>query len=87
MAKDDIIPILKPFQSTFRNEPFKALLFTLTLSEISVLVANFDVVTSKFIEVYRVANECDRGFSDCLRVLSDVLFICEFCLHSPNTST
>lgn len=51
MAKDDIIPILKPFQSTFRNEPFKALLFTLTLSEISVLVANFDVVTSKFMEI------------------------------------
>jgi hypothetical protein len=41
------MPILKPFQSTFRNEPFKALLFTLALSEISVLVANFDIVTSK----------------------------------------
>ncbi|UJR36926.1 hypothetical protein I4U23_029638 [Adineta vaga] len=46
VAKDDIMPILKPFQSTFRNEPFKALLFTLTLSEISVLVANFDMVTT-----------------------------------------
>ncbi|CAF3542987.1 unnamed protein product, partial [Adineta steineri] len=46
VAKDDIMPILKPFQSTFRNEPFKALLFTLTLSEISVLVANLDVVTT-----------------------------------------
>jgi len=48
VAKDDIIPILKPFQSTFRNEPFRALIFTLILSEISVLVANLDVVTSKF---------------------------------------
>ncbi len=46
VAKDNIMPILKPFQSTFRNEPLKALLFTLTLSEISVLVANFDIVTS-----------------------------------------
>ena len=44
------MPILKPFQSTFRNEPLKALLFTLTLSEISVLVANLDIVTSKSID-------------------------------------
>lgn len=50
VAKDDIMPILKPFQSTLRNEPVKALLLTLILSEISVLVANFDIVTSKFIE-------------------------------------
>jgi hypothetical protein len=52
VAKDDIMPILKPFQSTFRNEPLKALLFTLTLSEISVLVANFDIVTSRSIEYF-----------------------------------
>ena len=47
VAKDDIMPVLTPFQSTFRNEPFRALLVTLFLSEISVLVANFDIVTSK----------------------------------------
>ena len=41
------MPVLKPFQATWRNEPFKALLFTLSLSEISVLVANFDIVTSR----------------------------------------
>jgi amino acid transporter len=46
VAKDDIIPILRPFQMTWRNEPFRALLFTLALSELSVLVANFDLVTS-----------------------------------------
>ncbi len=46
------MPILKPFQSTFRNEPFKALLFTLGLSEISVLVANFDIVTSMLIRIF-----------------------------------
>lgn len=46
VAKDDIIPFLKPFQKTFRNEPLRALLFTLALSEMSVLVANFDIVTT-----------------------------------------
>ncbi|CAM4755083.1 unnamed protein product [Rotaria magnacalcarata] len=52
VAKDDIMPILKPFQSTFRDEPFKALLFTLALSEISVLIANFDVVTTMISEFF-----------------------------------
>ncbi|CAF1277961.1 unnamed protein product [Adineta ricciae] len=46
VAKDDIMPVLTPFQLTFRNEPFRALLVTLFLSEISVLVANFDIVTT-----------------------------------------
>ncbi|CAF1092533.1 unnamed protein product [Rotaria sp. Silwood1] len=52
VAKDDIMPILKPFQSTFRDEPFKALLFTLILSEISVLIANFDIVTTMVSEFF-----------------------------------
>ncbi|CAF0780703.1 unnamed protein product [Rotaria sordida] len=52
VAKDDIMPILKPFQSTFRDEPFKALLFTLVLSEISVLIANFDIVTTMVSEFF-----------------------------------
>jgi hypothetical protein len=69
------MPILKPFQTTFRNEPFKALLFTLTLSEISVLVANFDIVTSMLI---RFKNEYLIVFvssSNCFRIFSYVLFI------------
>lgn len=80
------MPILKPFQSTFRQEPVKALLFTLILSEISVLVANFDVVTSKSIEIYRRETDSFRIFSHRFRVFSNVLFIREFCLYSPNTS-
>ncbi|CAF4754133.1 unnamed protein product, partial [Rotaria sp. Silwood2] len=52
VAKDDIMPILKPFQSTFRDEPFKALIFTLILSEISVLIANFDIVTTMVSEFF-----------------------------------
>ena len=73
VAKDDIMPILKPFQSTFRNEPFKALLLTLSLSEISVLVANFDIVTSMKNWIIKI--KLKFLFSDCLRIFSYVLFI------------
>ena len=73
VAKDDIIPILKPFQTTFRNEPFKALLFTLILSEISVLVANFDIVTSK-LNIIFPRNR--TALSNLLAIVSEFFLMC-----------
>jgi potassium/chloride transporter 4/5/6 len=45
VAKDDVIPFLRPLASSFRGEPFRALLMTLLICEGCVLIGNLDHLT------------------------------------------
>lgn len=45
VAKDDIIPFLKPLAASFRGEPFRALITTLIICEACVLIGNVDQLT------------------------------------------
>ncbi len=45
VAKDDIIPFLKPLAASYRGEPFRALLVTLFLCECGILLGNVDYLT------------------------------------------
>ena len=44
IAIDNIIPFLKFFSKTFRNEPTLALLLTVALAEVGVLIAILEYV-------------------------------------------
>lgn len=45
IAKDEIIPFLTPFSySSSRNEPTKALLLTVVITEIGILIGNLDYI-------------------------------------------
>ena len=46
VAKDDIIPFLRPLAPCFRGEPFRALITTLIVCEACVLIGNVDKLTS-----------------------------------------
>lgn len=78
------MPLLQPFQSVFRNEPFKALLFTLALSEISVLVANLDIVTSTSLRFFSSEQGIVGLCSDRFGVLPHVLSVRQLRLLSSN---
>ncbi|CAF1404635.1 unnamed protein product [Didymodactylos carnosus] len=54
VAKDGIIPMIEPFQTTYRGEPLYALFLTLGLSEFSILLGDFDVVTSLVSEFFLI---------------------------------
>ncbi len=45
VAKDDVIPFLKPLAQSWRGEPFRALLVTLFLCECGILLGNVDYLT------------------------------------------
>ncbi len=45
VAKDDVIPFLKPLATSFRGEPFRALMVTLCLCECGILLGNVDYLT------------------------------------------
>jgi potassium/chloride transporter 4/5/6 len=45
ISKDEVIPFLRIFIPTFRNEPARALLFTVILAELGVLAADIDKLT------------------------------------------
>jgi potassium/chloride transporter 4/5/6 len=45
VAKDDIIPFLRPFAASFRGEPFRALMLTLFLCWCGILLGNVDYLT------------------------------------------
>lgn len=45
VAKDDIVPFLRPFAASFRGEPFRSLLVTLCICEACVLIGNLDQLT------------------------------------------
>ena len=44
IAIDGIIPIMKIFSKTFRNEPTIALILTVVLAEVGILIAVLDYV-------------------------------------------
>ncbi len=45
VAKDEIIPFLKPFAASYRGEPLMALLPTLLICECGILIGNLDNLT------------------------------------------
>ena len=45
VAKDDVIPFLRPLAPSFRGEPFRALITTLIICEACVLIGNVDQLT------------------------------------------
>lgn len=45
LAKDDIIPFLRPFAGSYRGEPFRALMLTLVLCWCGILLGNIDYLT------------------------------------------
>ena len=45
VAKDDILPFLRPFAPSFRGEPFRALLVTVFLCWCGILLGNVDYLT------------------------------------------
>ncbi|KAM3725768.1 Potassium/chloride cotransporter [Dirofilaria immitis] len=47
IAKDDVIPILKPFAKvTTKNEPFKGLVITIIVAELSILMGAMDQIAA-----------------------------------------
>ncbi|CAF1013600.1 unnamed protein product [Rotaria sordida] len=46
VAKDDLIPILRPFAKSWRGEPVPALFLTLTICECGILIADVDKLTA-----------------------------------------
>ncbi len=45
VAKDDVIPFLRPLAASYRGEPFRALMVTLLLCWAGILLGNVDYLT------------------------------------------
>ncbi len=45
IAKDDLIPFLKPLAPSFRGEPFRALILTLLITWAGILLGNIEYLT------------------------------------------
>ena len=45
LAKDDLIPFLKPLAASYRGEPFRALIVTLLITWSGILMGNIEVLT------------------------------------------
>jgi len=46
VARDDLIPMLRPLAKSFRGEPVRALIVTLFICECGILIADIDKLTA-----------------------------------------
>lgn len=46
VARDDLIPMLRPLAKSFRGEPVRALIVTLLICECGILIADIDKLTA-----------------------------------------
>jgi potassium/chloride transporter 4/5/6 len=46
LAKDDLLPILRPLAKSYRGEPVPALFLTLFICECGILIADVDKLTA-----------------------------------------
>jgi solute carrier family 12 (potassium/chloride transporter), member 4/6 len=46
VAKDDLIPILRPLSKSYRGEPVPAIFLTLLICECGILIADVDKLTA-----------------------------------------